>query len=485
MRTTSLAATCATIALALTSLAHAVALNPKGLGQVLIYPYYTVNKNQDTLVTIVNTSDLGKVIQVDIHEGYNGRMIYNFNLFLSPHDVWTARISQDGNSEGGARIFTADKSCAYPALPSDGLLLREFAYAGGSAWPADEGPTSVTRTREGQIQMFELGEIMPDSPLAAAIVHVQGNGPNTGASACTPAAIGNNAVQHLTPPRGGLFGTASIINVGEGTFFAYNADALADFSQLVLFSGSASPLDLLAVANSSPDGRANASLWSSAGEMMTLNYANGIDAVSAVYTADAISNDYLVDASLGANTDWIVTFPTKRFYTDPARLAGSVLPPFTELFHAPGVSNVAFGFRAYDREEGTTIDSCDFGCGTLPPKTLPYEVNALTFSDPTAQQASGVLGSALTTRVASYGNSGWAQLDLNPEGESHLLTAGSTSSGASVVLKGLPVTGFMVYNVINSNAQPGKLANYSGLFPHRATVSCTSNASLPAQDPCS
>ena len=472
MKKISLAAACAGLALTLTSPAHAVMLNSKGLGQALIYPYYTVNKNQDTLVTVVNTSDLGKAVEVDILEGYNGRFVLFFNLFLSPHDVWTARISQDGSSEGGARIFTTDKSCTYPALLPEGVSLRAAAYAGGSTLPADGGPTSITRTREGHVQIVELGEIMPDSPLSADITHVQGNGPNMGVPACTPAVIAG-AGQYLTPPRGGLFGTGSIINVGEGTFFAYNADALADFSKVVLFNGTASIRDPLLLANSLPDGSANATLWGSTGEMMTLNYANGIDAVSAVYTADAISNDYLVDASLGANTDWIVTFPTKRFYTDPARLAGSVLPPFTELFHAPGVSNVAFGFRAYDREEGTTIDSCDFGCGTLPPKTLPYEVNALTFSDPTAQQASGVLGSALTTRVASYGNSGWAQLDLNPEGESHLLTAGSTSSGASVVLKGLPVTGFMVYNVINSNAQPGKLANYSGLFPHRASVSCS------------
>ena len=44
------------------------------------------------------------------------------------------------------------------------------------------------------------------------------------------------------------------------------------------------------------------------------------------------------------------------------------------------------------------------------------------------------------------------------------------------ITRGLPATGFMVYNIINSNAQPGKLANYSGLFPHRASLSCSGNA---------
>jgi hypothetical protein len=31
----------------------------------------------------------------------------------------------------------------------------------------------------------------------------------------------------------------------------------------------------------------------------------------------------------------------------------------------------------------------------------------------------------------------------------------------------------MGYNVINANANPGLLANYSGMFRHRASRSCT------------
>ena len=50
----------------------------------------------------------------------------------------------------------------------------------------------------------------------------------------------------------------------------------------------------------------------------------------------------------------------------------------------------------------------------------------------------------------------------------------SGGSGDTVTLMGLPVTGFMAYNVINTNAQPGLLANYSGLFAHRASASCRS-----------
>ena len=89
-------------------LANAVDLNPDGLGQVLIYPYYTVNKSQDTLFSVVNTTDIGKAVKVRFLEGYNSREVLDFNLFLSPHDVWTARVSQTDDIENGGGGATDD-----------------------------------------------------------------------------------------------------------------------------------------------------------------------------------------------------------------------------------------------------------------------------------------------------------------------------------------------------------------------------------------
>ena len=84
-------------------LANAVDLNPDGLGQVLIYPYYTVNIGQDTLFSVVNTDPInGKAVKVRFLEGYNSREVLDFNLYLSPNDVWTARVSQTADDGGGA-----------------------------------------------------------------------------------------------------------------------------------------------------------------------------------------------------------------------------------------------------------------------------------------------------------------------------------------------------------------------------------------------
>ncbi|HET8943027.1 MAG TPA: cell surface protein, partial [Rudaea sp.] len=72
--------------------ARAVYLNPRGMGQVLLYPYYTVNAHQNTLLSVINASDVGKVVHVRFREGYNGRDVLDFNVFLSPYDVWTAAV---------------------------------------------------------------------------------------------------------------------------------------------------------------------------------------------------------------------------------------------------------------------------------------------------------------------------------------------------------------------------------------------------------
>ncbi len=47
--------------------ADAVTLNPRGLGQVLIYPYYTANAGFGTLLTVVNTTPRGKALKVRFH----------------------------------------------------------------------------------------------------------------------------------------------------------------------------------------------------------------------------------------------------------------------------------------------------------------------------------------------------------------------------------------------------------------------------------
>jgi hypothetical protein len=454
-------------------LANAVDLNPDGLGQVLIYPYYTVNKSQDTLFAVVNTTGVGKAVKVRFLEGYNSREVLDFNLFLSPFDVWTAAVSQVSD-DGGAKLSTSDHSCTYPVINNQPFF--DLAYTGGSIAPfnvPDDGPQGIDRTREGYMELISMGDIVPGSALDGTTTHNQTGTPNEGTPDCVTGIL-TSAATDLVPPTGGLFGDAAIANVGEGTFFPYNADAIDGFTATTLFFGSSALEPSLQNANSLESALTARAYVFINGSLVTADYDLGIDAVSAVFMADNLFNEYLVSPGLGANTDWIVTFPTKRFYVDALAYTGTPRDPFVEDFGPPGESNVAVGIDLYDREEGHTTSQEGFSppAGTRP-SSLPYEVNVISFlTDTGAGDPSGVFGSHLRPNVVPYGQYGWMRLGLNDAIEPHFLPGGVTPAGADVVFDGLPATGHMGYNIINANAQPGMLANYGGLFRHRASRSC-------------
>jgi len=117
------------------------------------------------------------------------------------------------------------------------------------------------------------------------------------------------------------------------------------------------------------------------------------------------------------------------------------------------------------------------GCIAVPPPVLAYQVNVVPFTNDanfSLGTPSGVLGSALTSlQVPPYANEGYVTMDLvSGDGGEHLLPGGIDINRQPVTLDGLPVAGFMVYNIINAQAQPSLLANYGGAFVHRATASC-------------
>lgn len=437
---------------------HAISLNQRGLGQALVYPYYTVEKNQDTLISVGNASDVGKVAKVVILEGRNGRPGLYFNLFLAPNDVWTARLSQVAG-EVAPRIFTADASCTLPPTvqSAEGIPLRSAAYAEPAAplFPVDGGPTGLERTREGMLMIVAMGDVVAGSPLALAIEHDASGVPACGA----PTAIGSFTAEDLDPPGNDLYGSGTIVNVGEGTFFGYDADALADMTDVAI--------DRLDTPNQLPPlfdtvhsaglaaGRAVAHVSRNDGATVALEYPGAV-AASAVFMAESILNSYLVAPGLGAATDWVVTFPTRAHHVDPL-YTNAVIGPFVEPAVA-GQSTVTVDARVRDQAQGSS--------GTPVELQLANQVNVVSVRAATATDApSGVLGSSLAVNVAPRGDAGWIRLDLAGGDGRHALPPATDGT----VVRGLPVTGFMVYNIINSNAAPGRLANYGGTFAHRSS----------------
>ena len=116
-------------ALGVTGAAQAVNVNPDGLGQVLIYPYYTTQDKvpgiapYSSLLSVVNSTASVKAVKVRFLEGKNSQEVLDFNLFLSPRDVWTAAVLAmphvTGDTTYGAGVATFDKSCTVPVVSSN------------------------------------------------------------------------------------------------------------------------------------------------------------------------------------------------------------------------------------------------------------------------------------------------------------------------------------------------------------------------------
>ncbi|MBO9665082.1 hypothetical protein [Dokdonella sp.] len=460
--------------------AAAVSLNPKGLGQALIYPYYTVNNHQDTLLSVINTGNTGKALKVRFLEGYNGRPALDFLVFLAPLDTWVAAVSavDPADPTSGAKLVTNDNSCIDGSNKEKTFVT--YGFDGQSpGFPADGGPQDIARVREGYFEIVTLGDVDPASDTSEIISPSYQSGQILPPD-CSRLNV-DAALADLIPPNDGLMGSAMIVNAGDGIFYSYNASALTGFTDRVLMP----PEDTLAQANSAASRRhgAVATISTNDGSPLTLDYDRGIDAVSAALMADTLYNEFLTASSMGANTDWVVTFPTKAFYVDKQTYPSSTTAPFFEPF-TDGRSRATTSATQYDRKSQSSPEACEAVPGPSCLAFRPFfehQVNVVGFlPNPDARAPSGVLGSHLTAHVEPFWEEGWMRVDLATHDGGHALSGGRTLDGANVQLNGLPVVGFMAYNVINTQAQPGKLSNYSGTFEHRSTIDFSETAA-PAQ----
>src|SRR6185312_16558015 len=96
--------------------AHAMLVDPHGTGQVLVFPYYTANGGNDTLIAIANGTAHAKAVKVRFHEGYDGRGVLDLDVYLAPHAEWAASVTSSGDDAAVARLVTASDACTVPAL---------------------------------------------------------------------------------------------------------------------------------------------------------------------------------------------------------------------------------------------------------------------------------------------------------------------------------------------------------------------------------
>ncbi len=458
--------------------AQAMYINPRGTGQALIFPYYTVNAGQQTILSVVNTTDRAKILSVAFREAYNGRLVLRFDVIVGAHDTWVATTFAPPVQEtNGTALGVPDDNCTVPRASEwtgviGGMTYQEFLPFDYTGSAADGGPTQVSRLREGYFDIIERAELSGALAIAA-------NQRNCAAFDPLNALVGNPA---LTPPGGGLRGSFAVVDVAQGTILGGNATAIDGFSTTALFSPTVPAIEYDTFAAVNAGGGNVSAQVPVGGKLVELTFppARSVDALSALLMTDSLLGDVTNEAGLGSHSEWVITAPTKRFHTDPFR-ARTQLAPFTSPFGTPhtNASCVPFSASLHDRTGRSIPVPPDFVFATSPPLQLPqyalcHAMDVVKFGSPIGPSGTPVLSSAIGTHVGNTTpatETGALELKLGDFGatRSHL-PAGISGPG----LRGLPVIGFEAIKYVNANLLPGVLANYTLGRPLNTTASCTS-----------
>jgi hypothetical protein len=394
---------------------------------------------------VTNTSDRVVAVKVRFREALNSRDVFDFNVILSPYDIWTGYLVEGGN---GPILRTTDKSCTVGAIPAAGQPCTTTAYTGPGA--ADFGDTTVDRLRDGYVEMIMMGAAAETDPLASNAVHGSNGIPKN----CAALVAAFTTVSRLAEvratfseyPTSPLKGTFSLVNSSPGKGFnavglptALNNFRTEPYVTMMLPPNVVGPANdgyepTLAAAQTQGV-YYNASTDALVPGPVPGPNVSGADAVTHALAQSSVLNEWSRRADPGAAwstlTDWVVTLPTKLFYVDnnetqygardPNRVGGlpDLIGPFTKTFQQDrnGKSCDDVRITVYDREEQTPrpeeVVYPPFSPWTPPtvptPPQLCYEANVLTFNK------GALLGADRSLSIQGYPESflfGWMQIDF-------------------------------------------------------------------------
>ena len=212
-------------------------LNTDGIGHQLVIPYFSVQGGNVTLFNITNTDkNNAKIVKVRFRAAANSDDIFDFQLLLSPEDVWTAAISQDA-ATGVATLRTTDKTCT---IPSSVSASTGALFITGRVDKTPAKGSSANETREGYVEVINMADIPPNAAatsLFTTVKHVNGVAPCNGttlnaalfndfATFAAATSAGPLGIYSLASPTGGLTGDWVILNQTQTAAWSGSATAL-------------------------------------------------------------------------------------------------------------------------------------------------------------------------------------------------------------------------------------------------------------------
>jgi hypothetical protein len=314
----------------------AMEVNPGGIGHQLVFPYFSAQGDNATLLSITNTDTVnGKLVKVRFRGAANSDDLYDFQVLLSPGDIWTAAVSKDATT-GLAKLATTDKSCTLPQSVSSNFNTNRLDPSATDAGKANG-------TREGYVEVITMGDIPPLAPNMSADVaatslfrtvkHVAGVAPC--AAAVLQEKLGEKAgtktadtLNELVAPTAGLTGDWIILNQANTAAWSGSATALRvvapatavrvfwpqkDGAVTLANTMTADPLLTNSVVTAQqfdlPD--MSTVYTNSAGHQTAALHA---DAVTTALAVKSVSNQFVTSDDIAAVTDLLFSQPTRRYH---------------------------------------------------------------------------------------------------------------------------------------------------------------------------
>ena len=490
-------------------------ISSRARGDLAIIPYYTVNEQFATAIHIMNATDKTQVVKLRARRGFDSMDSLDFNLVLSPKDVWVGSMSDD---DGKIVITTKDTSCTAPAGVPNGNGGVDFVM------PDQESVDTLVDFREGAeegyIEVIGMGEpINEQQPIAIAAKHVNGVPRDCGAvrsnffrvdGAGEPGYIvGTNPVKGVHAPwltaqtcaselacsnvpasgldvnfyKGTQFDALKVswaVTDGQaGLEFGSNAVHIEGFSnsammtnQQVVLLGQTDPLGYLW-----PDLDGGPPVFN-AGDNEDLGKRGKYDRIIRdIMGVSSIQNDWSSrdGGTFAVATDWVVTMPGQYLMVDPANYLLSLNDPNSPAY-VPCLPNVCdwrdipvgLNITYYNREEGSFTPE-EGGLVVSPAINvtpdgiaLPYEVNVINWQ----VDADDILRSqyAVSFRPLFEDDRGWADLGVTPSAVKTQSVWNWVLDGAVPVINDrVPLIGFAVWER-QFDATPE--ANYGRAIDH-------------------
>ncbi|QFU76701.1 hypothetical protein EY643_14140 [Halioglobus maricola] len=392
------------------------------LGDLAIVPYYTVLEGYATGVNIINTSAQTQVIKFRFRRATDSMDALDFNVVLSPYDMYTGFLSAAGDD---ITWTSNDNSCTAPAMTGNKFTMPGIYRADADTGyieiismgsPEDEAMALAVNALHDADGMPEDCDLVRDN-----FFDMEGESYGNVNFAETIDSDGETTTYVASPDS--LKVSYFIKSDETGVEFGDNAVHVAGFldgpamtnQEKGIFSADLTGFDYPDLNGGVPTDPA------SRGKYNELRGILGAEALINDWSANS-AGDFTVD------TDWVITYPGQYamlvlptylqsligaadcLRTVPAGLASEAPCDFRDI---PMTASIT----VYDREEqGIVVEDGELVVSPQPPVLtptleLPHEVNVIQWGEAPVLNAPVAITGLTTPEGSKFG---WANLETTP-----------------------------------------------------------------------